>query len=276
MLSRILVAVAGIPLLILLYASGGIWHYFLVFVVSAMGLYEYYTMAQGDGRNPYKYPGIVLSLLLLSFKYFGGPRYSGDAFVAAFVLISLLTLLRGDLVNVNQDFGVTLTGILYIYLFSFVFNIAALPRGNSWLVLTQIAVWVCDSFAFFTGATLGRKFFKEGLTEISPKKSKEGAIGGVLFTVLCVLILAETGLFPGADMGLTDGAGQLRYGFVIGYALVAALACEIGDLVESIIKRGFHAKDSGALLLGHGGFLDRFDSLIFVLPVISLFLRLFA
>ena len=230
-------------------------------------------MAEKNGYHPYKVQGLfVLSFLILN-KFLGFFRTPYEFFVGIFLFFSVYALLRGYLSNVNKDLSITLTGIFYLYLFSYIFNIAKLPFGNFWIVLIQISVWVCDSFAFFTGNTLGRKFFKRGLTKISPKKSIEGAIGGIIFTIIFVLILVEFSIFDNIGMGLSRISGKTRYGFLLIFSLFTSIFCEIGDLIESIFKRGFDAKDSGSCLLGHGGILDRFDSLIFVLPLMSIFLE---
>ena len=111
---------------------------------------------------------------------------------------------------------------------------------------------------------IGRKFFKEGFSTISPKKSKEGAIGGVIFTIIALFILNNRFNL------ITDNNLIL---IIIG--LIVSLVAQIGDLAESMFKREFKIKDSGRILGEHGGILDRFDSMIFVLPTVYYIVKIF-
>ena len=119
-----------------------------------------------------------------------------------------------------------------------------------------VFIWINDTFAFLTGVTLGKKKLLE---RISPKKTIEGFIGGFFFTVL-------------AGVGFSLLFTDYSLLFWIGFALIASLFGTLGDLFESLIKRTYNAKDSGQLIPGHGGILDRIDSLLFVIPAIYLYL----
>ncbi|MDR1834705.1 MAG: phosphatidate cytidylyltransferase, partial [Fusobacteriaceae bacterium] len=256
--------------------------------ITVLGLWEYYLMAEKAGCHPLKFPGILFALLLLVTKYPGasgadagstGPDggYTALALVFAlmFVFLTICALRRGLSFDVNGDLGVTVSGVLYLYLFSFILNISRLgPHGKYWLILIQIAVWICDSFAYFTGVNLGRKFFKNGLTKVSPNKSVEGAIGGIIFTIIVVLIFVKLFFLRELRADLYSPSRGAFWFFCILFAVVSGVCCEVGDLVESLFKRGFGVKDSGNLLMGHGGILDRFDSLIFTLPVAYVFLKI--
>jgi phosphatidate cytidylyltransferase len=230
-------------------------------------------MAEKDGYNPYKILGILLTLVMLSIKFYCS-TYTLELLVLSFILMAIFSIIRGDIININKDLGITLVGVVYISLFSYIFNISKLPYGNMWLVIIQISVWLCDSFAYFTGISLGRKIFKEGFTKISPKKSKEGAIGGIVFTILSIYLITKLSFIDSVNMHLISVDGSTNFIFLIIFGLIVTISCEIGDLIESIIKRGFNAKDSGNLLLSHGGILDRFDSLIFVMPISYFFLAI--
>ena len=124
--------------------------------------------------------------------------------------------------------------------------------GNAWLLLTLIVVWSSDTFAYFAGKYFGKRFLYQ---TISPKKTWEGAIGGTLGA----LILANLG----AHFFLP------RFGWmtISVIALALSVAAVLGDLCESMLKRAANVKDSGTILPGHGGFLDRFDGVVFALPV---------
>ena len=142
--------------------------------------------------------------------------------------------------------------------------ISLLPNGGKWLLTAQIMVWVCDSFAYFVGMGIGRKFFNRGFNSISPKKSIEGSIGGTLFTILSLFLLDKYFVLVQGGMDILNVA-------IFG-VFISAVA-QIGDLGESMFKREFKVKDSGTLLKGHGGILDRFDSMLFVAPVMYYLLK---
>src|SRR5258708_4464743 len=126
--------------------------------------------------------------------------------------------------------------------------------------------WVCDTSAFFIGGAFGRHRLAPS---ISPKKSVEGAIAGLIGTTLITPLF---GLVP-LIFGLGAGPAPL---LLAGFGLAIAVATIVGDLVESLLKRQMGAKDSGVLIPGHGGLLDRMDSLLFCAPVAVLYLRTFA
>lgn len=126
-----------------------------------------------------------------------------------------------------------------------------LPRGALWLVLVLSLTWACDSAAFFVGRSLGRRPLSP---RISPRKTVEGTVAGVLAAGVVGVIL-------GPFLGLPLMAG-------LGVGLVGGVAAVFGDLAESLLKRSGHAKDSGGLFPGHGGMLDRLDSLLFVVVVV--------
>jgi phosphatidate cytidylyltransferase len=165
------------------------------------------------------------------------------------------------------NIGSTLFGIFYIGLFSaslvaireFYPDIGTLYKHGGFLIISIFAtIWVCDSAAYFGGLSLGKhKLFPR----VSPKKSWEGAIFGFVFAMLTMAAAHYIVLgFLSLDEALTIG-------FIIG------TVGQVGDLVESLIKRDAEVKDSSSLIPGHGGIFDRFDSLLFSAPIILLFLK---
>ena len=151
--------------------------------------------------------------------------------------------------------------------------------------MTFILIWTCDIAAYLVGISIGGKIIKRRLApEISPKKSFEGAIGGfigafivalkfdVIFSFFAEIFCKNIHIFSKCSVHSNISFTKTEALFL---ALLIAFFAELGDLVESKIKREFEIKDSGTLLLGHGGFLDRFDSALFVLPVVYYFVKYF-
>jgi len=134
-------------------------------------------------------------------------------------------------------------------------------EGKYWLVFTMLVVWSADSFAYFGGKYFGKRLFFE---TVSPKKTWEGAIAGSLGALVVSLIFAKVYLSSFSFIEIT----------VI--SLTMSVASMLGDLCESLMKRAVNVKDSGSILPGHGGFLDRFDGVVFALPVMYAFLWLLA
>jgi phosphatidate cytidylyltransferase len=134
---------------------------------------------------------------------------------------------------------------------------------RAYLLLPFILSFACDTFAFFAGLTLGRHKLAP---KVSPKKTVEGSIGGLLGNLACGLLFAFV-------MDRWFG-GSIGYGPMAALALACGVVAQLGDLSFSLIKREFGIKDYGRLFLEHGGVLDRFDSVLFVTPVIEIILNL--
>ena len=172
--------------------------------------------------------------------------------------------------SVVKNLGATVLGIIYIGLFSsaliaireFYPNVNELyPRGGFVIISMLAAIWVCDSAAFFGGTALGKhKLFPR----ISPNKSWEGALLGFLFAILTMLL---------AKLIVLD---FLSWTNVIVLGIIIGIIGQLGDLVESSIKRDAGIKDSSSIIPGHGGIFDRFDSLLFSAPAIWLYLKYFS
>lgn len=271
MLSRIMVAIVGIPLLIYILYNGGLPLLIFTNIIVGMAAYEFYNMAEMGGKKPYKLAGIVGAIAVpnvLFLSELGVIKIDNTGLLALFVILLIgHRVMQNKVENSSSDIGVTVLGVLYVsVLFSHVILISFLPKGGEWLLTAQIMVWVCDSFAYFTGLAIGRKIFDRGFSSISPKKSIEGAMGGIFFTIVSLYFLDKY-------FKLVDG-GNLELYKVILMGIFISVVAQIGDLGESMFKREFKVKDSGTILKGHGGILDRFDSMLFVAPVVYYLLRM--
>lgn len=268
MLNRILVALIGIPLLITVLLKGGFLLLLFVNFVILVGLFEFYKMAEIGGKKPDVNLGYMAGLAIPNIIYFTNV----DNSTLILMPVTLLTIaligkkvLQNKVENSSRDIGVTLLGVVYISgLFTHLLLMNYLPNGGKWLLTIQILVWVCDSFAYFVGMGIGRKIFKQGFSSISPKKSIEGSIGGIVFTMGTIYLINKYFNIFGTDVSTIV---VLLFGFLI------SIVAQIGDLGESMFKREFKVKDSGKLLGEHGGILDRFDSMLFVVPVVYYLLK---
>ncbi len=271
MKSRLIVAILGIPLLIYILLSGGLLLLIFANAIIGMGLYEFYSMMEKSGKVPLKKIGMTTGLLIPNFTYLYMKGYPiGDflpmVIAAGVMLLIVERVFTNRAEGASTDIGGTVLGIVYIsFLFSHIIAMSFLPQGNLWILTAQIMVWVCDSSAYFVGLSLGRKFFKRGLSEISPKKSIEGTLGGVFFTILTLGIIRYFVYLKDSSISIVG---------VISIGLFVSAMAQIGDLGESLFKRDFKIKDSSNLLGEHGGILDRFDSMIFVVPTMYYLLKI--
>ncbi|WP_448820507.1 phosphatidate cytidylyltransferase [Cetobacterium sp.] len=268
MVNRILVALIGIPLLITVLLKGSFLLLLFVNFVVLVGLFEFYKMAEIGGKKPDVNLGYIAGLAIPNIIYFVNVDNSTLVLMPIALLIIALIgkkVLQNKVENSSRDIGITLLGVIYVSgLFTHLLLMNYLPNGGKWLLTIQILVWVCDSFAYFVGMGIGRKIFKQGFSSISPKKSIEGSIGGIVFTMGAIYLINKYFSIFGTDISTV---------IVLLFGLLISIVAQIGDLGESMFKREFKVKDSGKLLGEHGGILDRFDSMLFVVPVVYYLLK---
>lgn len=256
MLQRVLTAVIGIPLL-LLFVILGDWYFFgLVFIASAIALYEFHGFTKGLGANISLYVLEICGLFAFLTTYLIGiGKLSPTAFIILFTLVVIIEMFRSRAVLTNGS--LTIFGVLYGgALFGFMPLLRDL--GFGYIVLLLLITWGTDSLAFFIGIRYGKR---KMWPAVSPKKTWEGAIGGILGGVLGGLVASLFGFITPV--------------FAILIGMIGSVAAELGDLLESAMKRESGVKDSGYILPGHGGILDRVDSLIFLAPILFLLIQHF-
>ena len=250
--TRIATAAIAIPALwlFIVYASTTSFAVFIV-IVTAIGLSEYFAMAFPE-HMPERIAGTVFGLLVAAGVATRNPNLWGAAVSITVVLGLAFPLARhGELEAAVKRLGLQLLGVLYVGFFMpHVTLMRELQGGEGWrwLLFTIAAVFGSDSGGYFAGRALGRRPL---LPEVSPKKTVEGSIGAIGGAVLSVLLMHVL-VHP------TRSAGEA---IVLGIAL--SVLAQFGDLCESALKRSFGAKDSGWIIPGHGGILDRLDSLLF-------------
>ncbi len=238
--------------------------YFMVLVLAAaaVGQYEFYRMAQARGFHPQKALGTALGILVVVWFY--SPLFPEENFLilaASLLLIIVERLFSSRPVDgALEDVATTFLGVCYVaMLFAFQVGIRTGVNGKQWLVFLYFIIWASDIGAYSIGIPFGRHRLYE---KVSPKKSIEG-LGGALVASAGMALLCRFWFIP------VVGTGE-----AIGIALVLSAVGTVGDLAESLFKRAVGVKDSGGIIPGHGGILDRMDSMLFAAPVLYYYLRL--
>ncbi len=269
---RVLFALVGAPLTVALIYAGG-WIFAAALAgVAAIGAWELLRMATTGGSEPLEIPGIVLAAaipLAVHASYLGVFQVTLTVAVLIFLaLLSAVIWARGVERKPLVAFAVTIVGVIYpslvVYMYPLRYHQYVLGAGaGTILVMFPVLVtWATDTGAY----AFGRMFGKHKLIpSVSPSKTIEGALGGLIVAVIGAWAYSQFLLRPFAQLGLSP-LGILLFGIAVG------VFGQLGDLAESLLKRDAGVKDSSKLLPGHGGILDRFDSLLFVLPVAYLLL----
>jgi len=269
MRQRAISAAVLVPVLLVVLAFGGVVLAAAVALVTALAAVEVFRLLKGAGYSPFAALGTALALVVVLDAAF--PEVldgSGLLLVAVgVVLVAVASFTKTDPSDGLQAWMATVFGALYISFLSFLIRLGMVApevpadaplyqigAERGWILLLILAVWSYDTGAYLVGKNLGRTKF---LTHISPSKTIEGLVGGV---VACTIVVAVMLWALGQDPLHALALGPLT-----------ALAAQAGDLAESVIKRAAGAKDSGTLIPGHGGMLDRVDSFVFAAPVVTLY-----
>jgi phosphatidate cytidylyltransferase len=260
--ARLLTGLVGVPLLVVLigWADPWLFHGFLLLITFG-ALREYFAMGF-PGRPREQTIGVAFGLAFSTIVFF--PQLTPGELILAPLLVlmfSIYIFMHGQLEDRLARLAWILLGSLYLgYLLPHWSSLFRLPHGRAWVFFVLVVIMAGDICAYFVGRRFGTKKLAP---EISPGKTVEGALGYVLGSVLA-----------GYLMGISLAMGLSWIELVVLSALLSVLG-QIGDLFESWIKRAFAVKDSGRLLPGHGGLLDRLDSLIFPAVFTTTYLKVF-
>ena len=302
--TRVLVALIAIPLILWMTMLGGYYFFFLIAVISSLTLYEFYGLAEAKGASPLKTLGLIAGVIINAVFVYERLQVDIYQFVLdhfsihlamfsqhqLFTVVLLKLLLLTMLIELFRTKGspiiniaTTISGVLIVSLCfgTLIFLRELFPYGfpvykyfaagyadniqlaqiNRWGGYTVIAVfasiWMCDTAAYFGGKTFGiYKLFPR----VSPNKTWEGAVFGFVFSML-TMILAKIFVL---------GYLSFQHAIIIG-ALIGVFG-QLGDLIESRFKRDAGVKDSSKLIPGHGGLYDRFDSLVYISPIVYLYI----
>ena len=254
-MKRLLTALALIPAVTYAILWANYWVFlFVLMAVALLCYYEYTGIAAGYGFGALSPMGYGAGVLLLVWQ---GQTWPLITMVA---LVALAAAMRGDLAKALPRAALLLIGIVYVF-GCWKWAMPLREANRHWLMYAVLLNWAGDSGAYYIGRAIGKH---KMAPQISPQKSWEGAAASVATSVV------------------VGGAYLLRFipGITVTGAICLTVAAnaagQLGDLAESVIKRGAHVKDSSAILPGHGGFLDRVDSTLFTLPVIYLWIKLVA
>lgn len=289
---RIIVAAIGIPIAIGLIYAGGYVFLLAIILFSNLVLWELYQLPTTKNIRPNTYLGLIFNSAFLALVFlFSTSSYNYIQTLKPLILIIFIFPMLVFLIqifskssNTTANASVTIAGVFWVsFSFASLIAIRFLPNlslslnlvdisesttysflsedGIAWFfVAILVSVWICDSFAYFVGKAIGRHRLAPA---ISPKKTIEGAVAGVV------------GAFVGFYFSDIVFPLRLPIIYMIVLAAIVGIVGQIGDLAESKIKRDYDVKDSSNVLPGHGGFLDRFDSIMFVFPAILIFLLIF-
>lgn len=268
---RILTAVIGMPIAVYVINYGEWLFAAAVFILTILAWHEYYIILKNKNINVFYGLGIFMNIVILGCAWLGNSQELLMVLFGSTLLILFKIVTSGMKFNVVDaafsSLGISYIGISFAHLLLLRYTDGSLYLNTSWgnlsagaayLWLAFVGTWASDTFAYFVGTYLGKHKL---CPMISPGKTIEGALGGMCGSIIAIMLLGVLFKFP------------MHHSAIMG--ILVGVAAPIGDLVESAIKRFAGVKDSGQILPGHGGILDRFDSILFTVPTIYYYMHAF-
>jgi len=273
--TRVVVAFVFAPLIIYITLLGKLPFLILIEILIILGLWEFFRLSQAKNSEIPKIPLIVLGAFLGLSAYLWGERVFLFFILGILYLSALILVIKGKTEGATSNLALSLLGFFYVAgLFSYLILLREMSPeiipdrfsslttsykiGGVWIVYLLLCIWSCDTFAYFIGAPLGKHPLSP---RVSPKKTVEGFGGGILGAIAAAFF-SHFVFFSSA---------QLKDLLII--SLIVAFVGQVGDLTESLFKRDAQFKDTSNIIPGHGGILDRFDSLLFVSPLVFYYLK---
>lgn len=271
---RTIFSLVAVPVALYIVYLGGPILVTLIGTMAGIAAWEFFRMSRAGGVEPLQTPGVAVTALIPVAVH---ADTLGVIFVSlrwlpvvAIVLLGMAIWLRGPTRRPGLAVAATLFGIMYAGLFTYAYSIryhqyaVGAAAGSVLLALPLVVTWITDVGAYLIGRTFGKKKL---MPSVSPGKTIVGSLGGLAFAVIAAWLYVDYLLEPYAHLSMRP-AGALAFGFLI------SVAAQTGDLAESLLKREAGVKNSSGLIPGHGGMLDRIDSLLFALPAAYLLLDL--
>jgi len=241
-----------IPLVACLAYLGGLWWFFTVVVAFCLAGYEFFQIMTTGGYKPSHALGLAFILLLLASAHYHLWPFIRPTLAVTLILSLIWQVFQKHTSTPAVDWALTMAGGLYLgWIGGFLISLRNMEGGMGWLALVFLPTWACDTAAYFVGLSFGRHKL---LPRLSPGKTWEGTVGGWLAGLSIAFLV---GWF--IDL---NPLHALALGSLIG------VVAPLGDLAISMVKRQVGVKDSSRLIPGHGGMLDRIDSLLFVIVVV--------
>ena len=267
MKGRNLVNALGIPCWLFLIWKGGLYYTIFMLICCVLALGEFYSIMEKKGAKPLRWLGMGSTVFIADY-YYVQPILTTHQMLGIIIFIVIATsFLELFTANENSTLNIssTFAGILFVPLLlgtSIDIRQYDLLMSTNLTFALVVSVWACDSAAFIFGTSFGTKKI---MPSVSPKKSWVGSISGLIASLIVFFLFQNQGLL-GSFFELKDA---------IAIGLICGVIGQLGDFTESMLKRDVGIKDSGSLLAGHGGVLDRFDSLIFAFPSTYLYIHFF-
>lgn len=264
MKNRLLVAIVSIPLLvIILFFLPDYVFTVVVAVVCAISSFEFLHATGQRGNERISIYSAFSAALIPIGEYFNASAIIFPAILLLMMCLLFIEAIRSfgkkRQITFAQIAAILFGSVVIPFLLSSLVGLRRQPAGQLFVLLPIISAFVTDAGAYFTGLSIGKK---QAFPLISPKKTVEGYIGGLVIGIAAILLY-------GAVIILATSY-DVKFGALLVYGVAGAAFTELGDLAFSLIKREYEVKDYGRLLPGHGGVLDRFDSMVFAAPVIYL------
>lgn len=263
-LKRWITGLIGAAVLVFLIFAGVRWPFYLFLLITSLtGLNEFFNITAKGLPGFLRFSGYALTLILfliIVLKHLLLLPAAVFLFLAVPLIFQMVTYASSEKVWNKEDIAKAVIGPVYISLpISMLILIDMGSDGNLWIFFLLAVIFANDTGAFYAGRTLGRhKLYRE----VSPNKTWEGAVGGLVLALIVAWILLGLRLLDLHPMDIG----------IICLVVILSIASQAGDLVESMIKRIYGVKDSGGILPGHGGLLDRIDGLLFAVPVLYVYL----
>ncbi len=265
LVTRVLTAIVAIPLLLAIIFAAPPWATFLLVAFASMiSVWEYCSITYGDGNRLGKIVSTLLSAGLATTLYFQPAWFTEAAAMSVLVVFLVFLFTYTDQTRVSHEIGSSVTGILYGGVVLTTLSLLVRDSGNAgpyWILMVMAVVWSSDTGAYFAGRFFGKRKLYEA---VSPNKTQEGALGGLAASVGVAFLCNYLFAYDHAWIAMQPWQ-------VVALAIPANILAQLGDLSESLIKRAHDVKDSGTIIPGHGGMLDRIDGLIFASPWFYIF-----